>query len=194
MFRVRLKTFQCLKEGLSVRTYRIHESNFQLVYNSKYECNLTNKNCLITAKAITNRSRQNSLLKFSTESPTEEIDSITYESICEETLDSLCEFFEDIIENTSALKTADVTFGDGVLTVNLGKFGTYVINRQSPNKQIWLSSPTSGPKRYDFVHSRNGWVYRHDNRTLHSLLQEEISAIVKNPIDFSNCAYCGDFK
>uniref|UniRef100_A0A1B6F532 ferroxidase n=1 Tax=Cuerna arida TaxID=1464854 RepID=A0A1B6F532_9HEMI len=193
MFRVRLKTFQCFKKGLPFRTYSIHKTNFQLPYNSKYDCYLTNKNCL-TATTVTNVSRQSSHLMYSTDSPTEEIDSITYESICEETLDSLCEFFEDIIENTLELKTADVAFGDGVLTVNLGKFGTYVINRQSPNKQIWLSSPTSGPKRYDFVRSRNGWVYRHDNRTLHSLLQEEISTIVQNPIDFSNCAYCGDFK
>ncbi|EGT54939.1 hypothetical protein CAEBREN_28735, partial [Caenorhabditis brenneri] len=38
----------------------------------------------------------------------------------------------------------------GVLTVNVSKtVGTYVINKQSPNKQIWLSSPMSGPKRYD---------------------------------------------
>lgn len=35
----------------------------------------------------------------------------------------------------------------GVLTANTGKAGTYVINKQTPNKQIWLSSPISGPKR-----------------------------------------------
>ena len=29
--------------------------------------------------------------------------------------------------------------------------GTYVLNKQPPNKQIWLSSPVSGPKRYDWV-------------------------------------------
>lgn len=29
--------------------------------------------------------------------------------------------------------------------------GTYVLNKQPPNKQIWLSSPISGPKRYDWV-------------------------------------------
>jgi hypothetical protein len=29
----------------------------------------------------------------------------------------------------------------GVLTVKLGKHGTYVINKQTPNRQIWLSSP-----------------------------------------------------
>ena len=29
----------------------------------------------------------------------------------------------------------------GVLTLTLGDNGTYVINKQPPNKQIWLSSP-----------------------------------------------------
>ena len=38
----------------------------------------------------------------------------------------------------------------GVLTVRLGDFGTYVINKQTPNRQIWMSSPLSGPVRYDW--------------------------------------------
>jgi frataxin len=29
----------------------------------------------------------------------------------------------------------------GVLTLKLGSKGTYVLNKQPPNKQIWLSSP-----------------------------------------------------
>jgi frataxin-like iron-binding protein CyaY len=29
----------------------------------------------------------------------------------------------------------------GVLTVRLGRHGTFVINKQTPNRQIWLSSP-----------------------------------------------------
>ena len=29
----------------------------------------------------------------------------------------------------------------GVLTVKLGQRGTYVINKQVPNRQIWMSSP-----------------------------------------------------
>ncbi len=34
------------------------------------------------------------------------------------------------------------TFQSGVLTVKMGgDLGTYVINKQTPNKQIWLSSP-----------------------------------------------------
>jgi len=40
----------------------------------------------------------------------------------------------------------------GVLTVKLGDHGTYVINKQTPNKQIWLSSPTRWDK-YGCVHT-----------------------------------------
>lgn len=82
-------------------------------------------------------------------------------------------------------------FQDGVLTVFLGpSYGTYVINRQTPNKQIWLSSPTSGPKRYDLILKNGGyWIYKHDGVTLHKLLQDEISKIVSE-VDFKNCSHC----
>lgn len=77
-----------------------------------------------------------------------------------------------------------------MLTVNFGKpYGVYVINRQSPNRQIWLSSPTSGPKRYDFVTNGNCWIYKHDGMTLHQLLQKEIPDIVKRKVDFTKCSY-----
>ena len=81
-------------------------------------------------------------------------------------------------------------FQDGVLTVKFGDlYGTYVINRQTPNKQIWLSSPTSGPKRYDFIN--NKWIYKHDGKSLHELLNEEIPAIIKSPVSFDKCSYSG---
>lgn len=82
---------------------------------------------------------------------------------------------------------------DGVLTVNFGELhGTYVINRQMPNKQIWLSSPKSGPKRYDFVNSQ--WIYKHDGKTLHELLNNEIPAIVKSQVCFDKCSFSGREK
>jgi len=69
-----------------------------------------------------------------------------------------------------------------------GGFGTYVINRQTPNQQIWLSSPTTGPKRYDFIDEK--WVYKHDNTTLHDLLDLEISKITNSKVEFSsNCSF-----
>ncbi|XP_055617102.1 frataxin homolog, mitochondrial [Toxorhynchites rutilus septentrionalis] len=118
------------------------------------------------------------------------IDSATFEAVCSDTLESLCEYFEQLVEETSSLTAADVTYGDGVLTINFGHpHGTYVINRQSPNRQIWLSSPTSGPKRYDFIpyeseSDKGFWIYKHDGISLHELLQREIKVIVRKEVDF----------
>ncbi|XP_035895387.1 frataxin homolog, mitochondrial [Anopheles stephensi] len=118
------------------------------------------------------------------------IDSVTFVAVCSDTLESLVDYFEQIIDETSTLKNPDVTYGDGVLTVSFGEpHGTYVINRQLPNRQIWLSSPTSGPKRYDFIPDKRTvnegyWLYRHDGVTLHELLQQEISAIVGRKLEF----------
>ncbi|XP_035792006.1 frataxin homolog, mitochondrial-like [Anopheles albimanus] len=126
-----------------------------------------------------------------TATTTPSIDPVTFEAVCSETLESLCDYFEELVEETSSLTQADVMYSDGVLTVNFGRpHGTYVINRQSPNRQIWLSSPTSGPKRYDFVSSKDAtdkgyWLYRHDGVTLHELLHEEVSKIAGRPLDLS---------
>lgn len=80
------------------------------------------------------------------------------------------------------------------MTVNLGdEVGTYVINKQPPNKQIWLSSPRTGPKRYDYVvlgesqHEKQDtavgdWVYIRDGSTLSDLLLEEIGVDLSMPV------------
>lgn len=79
------------------------------------------------------------------------------------------------------------------MTLQLGEpYGTYVINRQMPNKQIWLSSPTSGPKRYDFINSK--WVYKHDGISLHELLTSELSQILSINVNFCNCIFGGDSR
>lgn len=52
--------------------------------------------------------------------------------------------------------------------------GTYVVNKQPPNRQIWLSSPISGPKRYDWDTERGTWVYSRDGSTLLGLLKDEM--------------------
>lgn len=82
----------------------------------------------------------------------------------------------------------EVEYSSGVLTLKLGPHGTYVINKQPPNKQIWLSSPLSGPKRYDYAKDESSgqtddWVYRRDGRTMGSLLNEELSNVFGRGID-----------
>lgn len=82
----------------------------------------------------------------------------------------------------------------GVLTVSFDDgIGTYVINKQPPNKQIWLSSPKSGPKRYDYVTlgdsqndkegtAKGEWVYLRDNSTINQLFRDELQIDLSMPV------------
>lgn len=54
-----------------------------------------------------------------------------------------------------------------------------MINKQPPNKQIWLSSPVSGPKRYDWDDGSEEWVYSRDGSSLRGLLKEEVGVDYK---------------
>ncbi|PIK43706.1 putative frataxin, mitochondrial [Apostichopus japonicus] len=113
-----------------------------------------------------------------------ELGHVQYERLVSDALENLTDYFESFDELENCPEDYDVQYADGVLTVSLGsQHGTYVINKQTPNKQIWLSSPASGPKRYDFQEGR--WVYSHDGQALHDLLSEEISAIFQQTLDFT---------
>ncbi|XP_052460748.1 frataxin, mitochondrial [Carassius gibelio] len=114
-----------------------------------------------------------------------ELTETEYERLAEETLDALADYFEDLTDESFTGMDFDIVFSNGVLTMKVGSdLGTYVINKQTPNRQIWLSSPISGPKRYDWTGER--WVYAHDGMALHNLLSEELSVIFKSNIDLSH--------
>ena len=83
-----------------------------------------------------------------------EIDPNKYQKLSNETLESLNDRFSELIEDHDSLMGADTNLADGVLTVKLNEHGTYVINKQTPNQQIWLSSPVSGPYRFDIIRVR----------------------------------------
>ncbi|XP_072007417.1 frataxin, mitochondrial [Engystomops pustulosus] len=125
---------------------------------------------------------------LSTTAGTSTLDETTYERLAADTLYSLAEFFEDLADQSFTPSDYDVSFGNGVLTVKVGgNIGTYVINKQTPNKQIWLSSPTSGPKRYDWT--GKSWVYSHDGVSLHKLLEKELSLALNTTLDLSTLTY-----
>jgi frataxin len=76
----------------------------------------------------------------------------------------------------------------GVLEVT-SQQNTFVLNKQPPNKQIWLSSPISGPKRFDWVMAQEGmdfkegggigdWVYMRDGSSLTEILRKELGVDV----------------
>ena len=116
--------------------------------------------------------------------------SVDYDAAADETLESLTDAFEVLLDRHKL--ASDVTLSNGVLTVELDKHGAYVINKQAPNKQIWLSSPASGPKRYDFINQC--WIYKYDGLSLHQLLNQELSKVFPHDrkIDFQACSYGGE--
>lgn len=111
---------------------------------------------------------------------------IIYEKLSNETLEYLAEKFDEIGEselNDEESKYYDVSYSSGVLTVKFSPtIGTYVLNKQTPNLQIWLSSPFSGPKRFDLIDQK--WIYKRTGESLHNLLSNEISKCLGKPIQF----------
>jgi len=91
-----------------------------------------------------------------------------------------CDEFFDLTSDEFDFKTAS-----GVLTIDFGiNIGTFVINKQAPNQQIWLSSPLSGPNHYDYNTTSKQWISSKDNHSLCSLLEKEFSKVTNTDIQF----------
>ena len=78
--------------------------------------------------------------------PPTPIDDATYHAAADATLADLMDALEGWVDAGPAAAVlggdADVEYATGVLTLRLGAgHGTYVLNKQAPNKQIWFSSP-----------------------------------------------------
>eukprot|EP00271_Cylindrocystis_brebissonii_P013629 TRINITY_DN3364_c0_g1_i1.p1 TRINITY_DN3364_c0_g1~~TRINITY_DN3364_c0_g1_i1.p1 ORF type:complete len:314 (+),score=44.21 TRINITY_DN3364_c0_g1_i1:124-942(+) len=74
-----------------------------------------------------------------------------FHELADEVLHHLQEKIDELTDAVD-LEGAEVDYSQGVLTIRLGpELGTFVINKQTPNRQIWFSSPVSGPARFDWI-------------------------------------------
>lgn len=92
-----------------------------------------------------------------------------YCQIADNYLEDLSDSLEELGETYPQI---DVELTHGVMSLTVAPGKTYVINKQPPNKQIWLSSPVSGPKRYDLIGGK--WITLRDNTALTDLLRAEL--------------------
>lgn len=100
---------------------------------------------------------------------------LEYDSASEQTMQSLLDALDIFSEDELDM---DVEYNSGVLTLTTAD-GTYVINKQPPNLQIWLSSPISGPWQFSFNAALQDWVdIRGSNKTLKSIIADEIKMVV----------------
>lgn len=92
-------------------------------------------------------------------------------------------FVDEILENLSeTIEEADkdyvldeIEFHDGVLNIILEDGRQYVINRHTPSRQIWLSSPVSGAGHFSYTEQQH-WVDS-KGRDLFQLLGEELKKV-----------------
>jgi len=111
-----------------------------------------------------------------------ELEFEEYHRLADEYLEKLQSKLEQLQEERGEI---DVEYAADVLTIEIQGKGTIVINKQPPNRQLWLSSPISGPMRFDWVvsgesmHEKEGagqgsWVYLRNGTTLSSILKKEV--------------------
>jgi frataxin len=84
-------------------------------------------------------------------------------------VEAACAALEEDVEGL------DISNAMGVLTIQLGAKGTYVLNKQTPNRQIWWSSPVSGPRRYSWDGA--GWRSTRDGHDMLAEMGKEVTAL-----------------
>ena len=125
-----------------------------------------------------------------------ELRMVDYHRMIDHSLDTLTSQLEELMEthDIDVLEEKvsqgseegewDVEYATGVINVRLGSYGTYVINKQPPTQQLWLSSPTSGPKRFEYDTDKGVWFTYRDGELFlfHELLSQELSAVFDTPL------------
>ena len=112
-----------------------------------------------------------------------------YHQVADHTLEGLLDAVEQALEALPAEKTDkfDVSYASGVLTIALPPHGTWVLNKQTPNRQIWWSSPLSGPKRFEYDDSDGKplWFATQNGLSLVPMLSQELSHVLKAEIELN---------
>ena len=106
-----------------------------------------------------------------------------YQEVAEDELLHLLDTWDALVEDND-ITGADIQYSQGVLEVDLGNKGTYVLNKQAPNKQIWMSSPLSGPLRYDYDPASGVWFYARDGHRLRAKLSAEVESLLGLSVEF----------
>ena len=95
-----------------------------------------------------------------------------YVALADEALDTILEKADELADERDDV---EVELSSGVLTLKTPE-GTWVLNKQVPNRQLWLSSPVSGPCRYEYVEGT--WTHTRDGSSLDELLERELGLIM----------------
>ncbi|KJE91286.1 hypothetical protein CAOG_02445 [Capsaspora owczarzaki ATCC 30864] len=101
-----------------------------------------------------------------------------YHRLADSTLHDVRASLEETIDNAGdEVLDYDIIEQSGVMTMAFGSKGTYVLNKQAPNQQMWLSSPASGPHRFDWSSTQQAWISTQNPKlNLLELLETEFAS------------------
>jgi len=99
-----------------------------------------------------------------------------FHPIADEALETIQDAIDTAFEKVTdpAPIEYELTVASGVLTLTMPPHGTWVINKQTPNKQLWWSSPLSGPKRFEYDEQYSVWFSTKDGLSLGPFLVQEL--------------------
>ena len=95
---------------------------------------------------------------------------MNFDSIAQKTILQI----SDKIESSDEGCLIDIEYAEGILTLITNQ-GTYILNKNSPAQEIWLSSPLSGAHHFQCHNEK--WINK-DNDDLYKLIYSEIEKII----------------
>jgi len=108
------------------------------------------------------------------------LEEARFHTIADQTITCLAEAIEADLGDE-----IDVDVQNEILTLDLPDRGQYIINKNAPLKQIWLSSPRSGAWHFDWDLGTERWLStRGEKVALDDLLLGELEAITGARVTF----------
>ena len=75
----------------------------------------------------------------------------------------------------------EVDLDGGILSIELASGCQYIINKQAPNRELWMSSPVSGAKHFYFDEETENWVDTRSDGIFFDILSDELTQISGQP-------------
>lgn len=162
-----------------LRTRRLASTNFTQLKLTSYHPVPT----LTSTPTSTTISRTLCTTETKTETKTEQWPEHEFASVANHSLEAIS---DAVVDAPGAPDDFDADLSQGVLTIHVGaEHGTFVLNTQTPNRQLWLSSPVSGPFRYAWSPALTDWISTRDAHKLSEKLTVELSNVLNSTIRIS---------
>ena len=97
-------------------------------------------------------------------------DGEIFETVADKTLNTMLDRIDDILG-----EEFDVDLNGGILNIELEDGAQYVINKNAPNYELWMSSPISGASHFYLEDDLVTWIDTRSGHKLFDKLANELS-------------------